>query len=419
MTPLLVFSVEEAHASKWVQYEPETGVATLHHPALSQSIQIPPEQQFSTILPTYMDLQKSLSRLATSPVLADGRTLRDVFDEEFARYTAMLQSGTHRGQVEPDYGTYVYDTIGRNLYTIAPEEWFTVGLTTSTSMLIRDHSGKMTWRDIRKQLRETVVGVVGASVGGNVLEGIIREVRPKYIKIADPDTMEITNLNRFMRGSLRYLSQPRSSRRRLLDGFSIHRVNKAWITEYELMLTDPYSQWYSYPTGVTAANIESFTLGNAEEPKLHILIEEADNLTVKVQVREHCRKHKIPVLMVSDFGHRVFVQFHDFSRDQSLPLGHGVEDTALYTLLDTAMTTGNRTDVFSFVRALCGDGYDADEFGSYIAGTGEHPTSSLPQSGATALIAGGIAGKIVAWSRLGYTIPARWIFDSKNYSVIV
>jgi hypothetical protein len=45
--------------------------------------------------------------------------------------------------------------------------------------------------------------------------------------------------------------------------------------------------------------------------------------------------------------------------------------------------------------------------------------SSLPQSGATAKIAGGVGGKLVAMYVLGHKIPERMIWDFGNLKLMI
>lgn len=48
-----------------------------------------------------------------------------------------------------------------------------------------------------------------------------------------------------------------------------------------------------------------------------------------------------------------------------------------------------------------------DEFAEWVRGEGEQPTSSLPQSGATAMASGAIGGKELALHVLGHPVPVR------------
>ncbi len=417
----IVISVQVAHEQKHVTYQP-SGVVTFSHPELTarggaNAIDIPLEKQFPIAFATLTDLGKALSSSANSPML-DGKSLREEYDFEFQNYLAMLQTAQERGQVEPEYGSYVYDVVTGNLFLVAPERWHRTALVTSTGMLLTDVGKQQNWHQVRGLLEHKTVGFIGASVGGNLIEGVMREARPAIAKVADPDWVETNNLNRLERGSIEYLTQSRASRGDYKNAYELHRWNKAELAAYRQQLVDPYSQWYVYAEGLTEDNIERFFLGDGDEPKLDLVVEEADDLPLKVLVRKFCRKHGIPVLMLSDFGHCAFAQFWDFAHNPNASLGFDCSDEQLEAAVATAMTSGNREDVFHLIELMCGQEYARGEFATWIRGEGEQPTSSLPQSGATAMISGGIGGKLVTQYFLGHAIPRYRMYDFATGEVI-
>lgn len=421
--PLLI-PAEKAHAEKIITYT-EDGKAKIAHPeadklGFPKEIVIPLAHQFPAIFPSFMDLNKSLSRLANSPEIEPGVGLRDLFDRDFSSYRDKLTDAQKNGLHEADFGMYMYDHYAGNLYLIAPEFWHRIGLITNTSKLLTDEHDTLSWWQVKEKLQNAVIGIAGISVGGNLLEGWMREGRPKKVKVADPDWLEITNLNRLERGSLRHMTQSKAQKRNSKNPFELARVNKAELAAYEHHLVDPYADWYTYSEGINAANQDQFFLGDGKtEPAIDIFVEEMDNFSLKYELREYCRQHRIPVLMLSDFGHRVQVQFQDFKKDPKLSLGYKVSDEYVQETVTKAMTTGNRDDVFTFVRALCGNDFAVDEFNTWIEGKGEQPTSSLPQSGGTAMASGGIGGKLIALYLLGYTIPPRFTIDLKNLTLTI
>jgi hypothetical protein len=237
------------------------------------------------------------------------------------------------------------------------------------------------------------------------------------MKLADPDWMEITNLNRLERGSIRHLGTNRARAADPRNPFALAqlRVNKAELLAYELHLVDPYASIWVYPEGLHSGNLNQFLRGDGgDEPGLDVFIEETDHPRQKIETRSTCRELAIPVLMLSDFGHCVQVQFQDFRAWPDTPLGLGADDRELRAAVDCAMTTGNRDDFFRFVRLLCGDDFAADEFATWVRGEGEQPTSSVPQSGATAMAAGGIGGKQLAIYLLGERLDRRVTIDLRH-----
>ncbi len=410
LRPLLL-DAREAHQTGSVRYL-DDGTAVLRHDAVGE-LSLAPRQQVPCIRATFDDLNKALSRLANSPKLADGRTLRDLYDEEAGRYEELCAEAMEAGRFEPDYGTYVFDPRDQVLYLVAPEAWHRLALVTSNSKLLVDPDKSLSWAEIRVRLEGAVVGFAGVSVGGNVLEGWLREARPKQVKIADPDWVELTNFNRGERMTLRHVAQSRASRFDPRNSYEVSRTSKAAYIAYESSLVDPYTEFFVYEEGITRNNLDRFLGGEpGVEPPIDVLVEEMDDLDLKVSVRQAARRHGVDVLMMSDFGHRVHLLWNPYRAEPSGRLGHGASDEELLASL-AATKAGDRSKFPAFIEALCGKDYAGDQFKDWLEGIGEQPTGSLPQSGATAMASGAIGGKELALHVLGHAPPRgnRVIYD--------
>jgi molybdopterin/thiamine biosynthesis adenylyltransferase len=414
----LLLDAAEAHREGWISYD-ERGWVTISHGALPRELRVAPEQQYPCVLPSLLALDKALSSASNSPLASSGQTLRGAFEAEYHGYLAGLSRERAGSTWEPDYGSYVYDIRAGDLYLVAPAFWHRLALLTSNAKLLSDPAGKLSAEQIRDRLGSTVVGFVGASLGSNVIEGVVREMRPRTAKLADPDYLEITNLNRLQHGSLRYLTRSRASRRDPRDAFETSFVNKAELVAYENQLIDPYTDWYLYQEGVNSRNLDEFLLGNGQEPRLDYVVEGADELGIKVEVRARARQHGIPVLMASDFGHRGQVQLQDYAANPDGTLGYRVPDEVLLHALERCKSSGDRADLFEFVRALAGDDFEVDEFALWMRQSGEQPTSSVPQSGAVAQLSGALAGKLLALHRLGHEPSERVIVDMCRLQMLV
>lgn len=402
MNSMSRWEVASAHEREWVRYEAD-GTAIIAEPGLPV-LAVPPSRQFPAVRPTFDALGKALSSLSNSP-RHGGVTLRERFDQELAHYERLVAEALAMGAVEPAYGSYLIDRWRGDLYVIAPEEWHRLALVTSNGLLVTDPSGSMSWREVRQRLESVVVGFLGLSVGGNVLEGWLREARPRRIKLADPDWVELTNLNRGERMSLRHVTDSRAARHDPGDPYAPARIGKVAYAAYEAQLVDPYLTIDRYEDGIDVSNLDRFLDGGDGEPAVDILVEEMDDLSLKVAVRQAARARGIDVLMASDFGHTINLLWNPFRDDPRAALGFGAPDeTLLAALAETR--TGERAAIFRFIAALCGEDFATDEFAAWISGRGEQPTASLPQSGATAMAAGGIAGKELALRALGHPLPA-------------
>lgn len=407
----LLLDATAAHRSGAVSYDLD-GTLLLQHPSVG-SLQIPPTRQFPCVRATFDDLNKSLSRLANSPRTDEGTTLRENYENEVAHYERLAAAAYAEGRFEPDYGNYVFDPRQNEIYLIAPEPWHKLALVVSNSTLLANPQWKHGWRELHQSLSTAVVGFAGVSVGGNVLEGWLREARPRQIKLADPDWVELTNFNRCERLSLRHMVASRGARVDLRNPYEAMRISKAAYVAYESLLVDPYMIIHMYDEGLTRRNIDRFLTGDgAQEPRLDVLVEEMDDLELKVSVRESARRHGIDVLMMSDFGHQAHLLWNPFRTCPNSRLGYGATDENLIKALDQAKR-GERNKVFDYIAAFAGDDFATDEFKSWIEGKGEHPTASLPQSGSTAMASGAIGGKELALHVLGHPVPKgnRVIYD--------
>ncbi len=409
----------EAHARGWVRYEDDaTAVVEWDGLALvtgTSTARFPTNRQYPAARATLDDLNKALSSLANSPRADEGKTLRELYDAEVDHYEKLVSDAQASGRLEPDYGTYVIDHARGDLYLVAPERWHRLALVTSNSKLLTDPAGRLTWAEVRQKLEGAVVGFMGMSVGGNLLEGWLREARPRRVKIADPDWVELTNFNRGERMSLRHAVAPRSARFDRTNPYDVPRVSKAEYIAYEQQLVDPYLDVDVYKEGVNRENLDRFFDGGDGEPPIDLLVEEMDNLDLKILVRHAARERGIDVVMLSDFGHQAHLWWNPFRERADAPIGYGADDATLMVALAGAKT-GDRAKVFEFVAALCGADFAGDQFGAWMRGEGEQPTGSLPQSGATAMASGAIGGKEIALRILGHRVPdtGRMVYDLLN-----
>jgi tRNA A37 threonylcarbamoyladenosine dehydratase len=414
----LVISTAEAHQSGGVVYD-SAGVVTLRHVKLGAPVEVPPERQYPCVLPTLMALDKALSHASNSPRLRAGLSLRQAFDAEYQSYLERVSTLPPDGPWEPDYGSYVFDRRSGELYLVAPPFWHRIALLASNGKLNTDPAAAMTAEQIRDRLAGTVVGFVGASLGSNVVESVMREMRPLAAKIADPDYLEATNLNRLQHGSLRYLTAARAKRTDPRSAFETHFVNKVHLLAYENQLVDPYLELHLYDEGLTPENIERFLLGGDGEPRLDYVVEEADDLRIKVEVRKRARAHGIPVIMASDVGNRAQVQLQDYATSPEASLGFRVTDAELHASIERCMSRGTRDDRLELYTAMLGAGFAGDDFMPWLRQEGEQPTSSIPQSGAIALLGGALAGKLIALHRLGHPLCERLILDTRRLELFV
>ncbi|WP_394829523.1 Rv1355c family protein [Pendulispora albinea] len=208
----------------------------------------------------------------------------------------------HTGQTRlAAYGSWFFFPWSKTLVHVLPREEFRE---------LRSHANrhKITTAE-QDRLSAFTIGVVGLSVGQSTAVTLALEGIGGALRLADFDSLSLGNMNR------------------LRAGVHALGVNKAVLTARAIFELDPYASLSIFPEGITDANIEAFLEG------LDLLFEEADDLRMKVRLRERARALRIPVLMgTSDRG---LFDVERFDREPDRPLFHGMTGP-----LDTKMLEG-------------------------------------------------------------------------------
>lgn len=155
----------------------------------------------------------------------------------------------------------------------------------------------------QKKFYDFNVGIVGLSVGSHAALTLAMMGAGKVMKLADPDKISGSNLNR------------------IRQDFSAVGRNKCELAVEQLYQMNPYADIRSYPEGITEKNMLEFLSG---PPRLDILVEESDNLALKIRLRIEARKLGIPVVMATDNGDNVIVDIERYDLDANLPIFNGL-----------------------------------------------------------------------------------------------
>lgn len=157
-------------------------------------------------------------------------------------------------------------------------------------------------REEQERYYDSTIGVAGLSVGNSCALALVLMGGGKRLRLADPDTLELTNLNR-IRGSIADLTQP-----------------KAFMTAQQIYELDPYADLTLYAKGLTEENITAFFDG---PPALDVVIDEIDHLGMKIRIRQEAKKRRIPVVMATDNGDSGLLDVERYDRDPNLEPFHG------------------------------------------------------------------------------------------------
>ena len=148
------------------------------------------------------------------------------------------------------------------------------------------------------------IGIAGLSVGAAVLAACSLTGARRF-RLAEGDTLGPTNLNR-LTGSVCDLGEPKLTlaMRRTFEG-------------------DPYSDLEAFPAGYTPGTADAF-IGTGSTERLTVLVEEMDDLALKVDIRFKAREARVPVVMVTDNGDNAILDVERFDLDSGYPLFHGL-----------------------------------------------------------------------------------------------
>jgi molybdopterin/thiamine biosynthesis adenylyltransferase len=151
----------------------------------------------------------------------------------------------------------------------------------------------------QQKLYNTTIGIAGLSVGSNIAIALSLMGACRKIKIADPDVIAPSNLNR------------------IITDFTNIGINKAVVIARYIYQLNPYAEIEIFEEGINKKNIKEFL------KDLDILIEELDDIEIKVEIRKLARRKKIPVIMATDNGDNVIIDIERFDIKPNLPLFHG------------------------------------------------------------------------------------------------
>ncbi|HVM73856.1 MAG TPA: ThiF family adenylyltransferase [Candidatus Paceibacterota bacterium] len=151
----------------------------------------------------------------------------------------------------------------------------------------------------QERFYNATIGIAGLSVGNSVALAIVIQGGARHIKLADHDSLDLSNLNRI---------------RATVLGLGALKV---FVTARQIYEVNPYAKVELFRNGLTIKNIESFFKG------LDVIVDEIDNVAVKYLVREQAAKHRIPVVMGVDNGDNGIIDVERYDLDPMPEFFHG------------------------------------------------------------------------------------------------
>ena len=217
-----------------------------------------------------------------------------------------------------EYGVWVYYPWNRTLiHLLDEEEFFEVRTSRNREKITREE---------QQILKTKKIGIVGLSVGQSIALTLAMERTCGELRLADFDTLELSNLNR------------------LRTGLQNLGVKKTVIAAREISEIDPFLNVKIYNEGLTNETMDSFF---TEGGNLDLFIEVCDSLEVKVSSRFKARELNIPVVM--DTNDRGMLDIERFDTEPGRSIFHGLINEFID---DKGLVSLDQTNRFELLKAL-------------------------------------------------------------------
>lgn len=225
------------------------------------------------------------------------------------------------------------------------------------------------------------VACLGMSVGSSSALALTLSGISDHIKLADGAVISGSNLNR------------------ILTGVTSIGKEKATVIMRQLYEMNPYVNVYAAPGKVTQASIQ--TLFESPWP-INIVIDEIDDLEIKIRLRIEARKRGIPVLMATELGDSIMLDVERYDLDRNQPLFHGlIKDVE--AIIDKKDMTQRQWMKYA-TSIIDPDNVPLNMQQSLLKiGT---TVVTHPQLGATAMMTGGVLAFAVKQIALGKPFPS-------------
>jgi len=195
------------------------------------------------------------------------------------------------------YGVWVYYPWKNQLVHILDEEEFIEVRTNRNKYKITQEEQDL--------LRTKKIGIIGLSVGRAVATTVALERIAGEIRLADFDDIELSNLNR--------INAPLSEMGK----------NKAVSAAQEIAEIDPYIKVTCYTEGYTEANANDFF---CKDGKIDLLVEECDDIGVKIEARLKAKEFRVPVIMETNDNCIIDIERYDLEPEREIFHGKLTEE---------------------------------------------------------------------------------------------
>jgi molybdopterin/thiamine biosynthesis adenylyltransferase len=192
-----------------------------------------------------------------------------------------------------DWGSWVYYEWLNRVVHMPPKKELRALRTSRNRNLIT--------ADEQQSLYDATILIIGMSVGSNVVEALVSQGIGGKLILVDMDNLEPSNLNRI---------------RAPYYHVGLHKVEAISRKVWEI---DPYIEITSYNDGLNENNLVQIL----DQDAPNIVIDEMDELRMKIILREEVKERKLPLIMAADDGDNALLDIERYDLQEDLQIFSG------------------------------------------------------------------------------------------------
>lgn len=154
----------------------------------------------------------------------------------------------------------------------------------------------------QNKLYQATILIIGMSVGSNIVEALISQGIGGKLILVDLDIIEPSNLNRI---------------RSPYYHIGLHKVEAISRKVWEI---DPYFEIIPVHDGLNEGNLVQLL----DSHNVDIVVDEMDELRMKVRLREEAKQRKLPVIMAADDGDNTLIDIDRYDLNPEMDLFGGL-----------------------------------------------------------------------------------------------
>lgn len=155
--------------------------------------------------------------------------------------------------------------------------------------------------DEQHTLYQATILIIGMSVGSNVVEALVSQGIGGKLILVDMDNLEPSNLNRI---------------RSPYYHIGLHKVDAISRKVWEI---DPYTEIIAYNEGLNEENLAKIL----DQHTPSVVVDEMDELRMKIILREQVKGRKIPIIMAADDGDNALLDIERYDLEDDLQIFSG------------------------------------------------------------------------------------------------